>query len=120
VTDATPRRALPMRTIGRVVGLAVALVAVAVIFWQVQDMLSAAAIGPVLTFPDQGHTHIGPSDTHPPYNSDPATSGWHREEWPPARIMTTTVQPEVYVHMMEHGNVFVFYDCPSGGDCDTL
>ena len=61
------------------------MLALIVIAWVLADSLSANAIGPVLTFPDQGHDHIAPGQPHPTYNSDPATSGWHREEFPPTR-----------------------------------
>jgi len=30
-------------------------------------------------FPIQGQQHITPGQTHPAYNSDPPTSGWHSD-----------------------------------------
>ncbi len=121
---ATPAPALAGTRRPRTVGLAVAgllvLVLVGVVVWTASDMLNPnAGVGPLLAFADQGHTHILLGETHPPYNSDPATSGWHREEWAPAHVMTTSVASEVSVHLLEHGNVGIFYDCGAGG-CPEL
>ena len=109
------------RVIGQSIALALALLAVFAGSWLLADQLNPRrGVGPLLTPEDQGRTHIAVGQPHPTYSSSPATSGWHREEWPPTRIMTTTVEDEVSVHMMEHGNVFVFYDCSATSDCATL
>ncbi len=108
------------RTVGLAVAGLLALVLVGVVVWTASDLLNPnRGVGPLLAFADQGHTHIAPGEPHPPYNSDPATSGWHREEWAPAHVMTTSVASEVSVHLLEHGNVGIFYDC-SSGDCPDL
>jgi|GEM_PF-1050268 len=80
--------------------------------------------GKVLEFADQGHTHILVGATHPPYNSDPPTSGWHREEFPSGGAADVLREPpledEVSVHLMEHGMLIAWYSCPPGPDCTRV
>ena len=72
-------------------------------------------------FPDQGRTHVIPLEPHPPYNSVPATSGWH---YPPPfapafwGIFRFPLPDEVLVHNLEHGGVGIHYNCPDG--CEEL
>jgi hypothetical protein len=121
-TSAAPSRpAARPRTIGLALAGVLVLVMLGLVAWTVAEQTDPnAGIGPLVEFPDQGHTHIAPGQPHPPYNSDPATSGWHREEWAPAHVMTTSIASEVSVHLLEHGNVAIFYDCAAVGDCATL
>lgn len=115
------RRTITPRTLGLALAVALTLIVVALVVWTVAEQSDPNyGIGALLELPDQGHTHIAPGQPHPPYNSNPATSGWHREEWAPAHVMTTTIASEVSVHLLEHGNVAIFYDCAAGGDCATL
>jgi uncharacterized protein DUF3105 len=118
---AARKAAAPARQRVVVRGLAVVLglVALSVLAWFVFDPLGTDGVSPVQTFPEQGRIHIAPGQPHPAYNSIPATSGWHREEFPPTHILTAPIEDEVSVHVLEHGNVFIFYDCSSGG-CDQL
>jgi hypothetical protein len=119
--QAVPRSGPRPRTIGLALAGLLTLVVLGLVVWTVAEQMDPNyGIGPLVEFPDQGHTHIAPGEPHPPYNSDPATSGWHREEWAPAHVLTTTIASEVSVHLLEHGNVAIFYDCASGGDCATL
>ena len=70
---------------------------------------------------NQGTDHIPFGAIHPPYNSVPATSGWHyaQPDAPAAWGVYREVLPdEVLVHNLEHGGVGVHYDCPEG--CDDL
>ena len=77
--------------------------------------------GPWERFPDQGRTHISPGIRHPPYNSVPATSGWHYdiplapERW---GVHDRFLVDEVLIHNLEHGGVGVHYNCPE--ECDEL
>ncbi|MGI8587825.1 MAG: DUF3105 domain-containing protein [Chloroflexia bacterium] len=82
-----------------------------------------SACGQVLAYTDQGHTHIGVATPHPTYNSDPPTSGWHREEFPQnsgAVDLEKPLDDEVSVHLMEHGNIIMWYNCPPGPDCTAI
>lgn len=69
---------------------------------------------PVQDFPTQGGTHIAPSEAHPPYNSNPPTSGWHwanPQDW---GIYTTPQVQEQLVHNLEHGGIVIQYrDLPT-------
>ena len=70
---------------------------------------------------DLGTNHISRGDSHEPYNSVPATSGWHYADvGSPTRwgIHNEVVPDEVLVHNLEHGGVGVHYNCPDG--CSDL
>jgi len=70
---------------------------------------------------EQPATHIDPGQSHPPYNSVPATSGWHyAAPLAPIRwgVWESVRADEVLVHNLEHGGVGVHYNCPEG--CDQL
>jgi hypothetical protein len=63
-------------------------------------------------YPSQGHTHLmsGEPDDFV-YNSDPPTSGPHREIFNDAFISSTTLPSFVQVHLLEHGNILLQYNC---------
>ena len=68
-----------------------------------------------------GNMHILRDESHGPYNSVPATSGWHYsdESAPvPWGIYPEAIPDEALVHNLEHGGVRIHYDCPDG--CDLL
>lgn len=77
--------------------------------------------GPGQRIADAGAAHVAPGQEHPPYTSTPATSGPHYvQPLAPVRwgVHGATLDPEEYVHNLEHGGIGVFYDCPEG--CDEL
>ena len=81
----------------------------------------SAPTGPGARMSDQGNLHVEPDQSHPEYNSTPATSGWHYEQpLAPARwgIHDEALEDEVLLHNLEHGGVGVHYNCPEG--CDEL
>ena len=70
---------------------------------------------------DQGNRHVTQGQEHPPYNSVPATSGWHYDvpiAPVPARVYDFPIPDEQLLHNLEHGGIGVHYDCPEG--CDDL
>ena len=70
---------------------------------------------------DQGRDHINLGEDHPPYNSTPATSGWHYDiPFAPTQwgVYDQPIPDEVLVHNLEHGGVGIHYDCPDG--CEQL
>ena len=82
---------------------------------------SSSSDGPGERFPDQGGDHIGLGDSHPPYNSAPATSGRHYGAPlapAPWGVYTEAIPDEVLIHNLEHGGIGVHYNCPNG--CDEL
>jgi len=65
---------------------------------------------PIQTFPVLSRDHINPGETHPPYNSNPPTNGWH---WPNPQdwgIYTAQQFQEQLVHNLEHGGIVVQYN----------
>ncbi len=58
-----------------------------------------------------GQDHVDPNLSHPPYNSVPATSGWHypyTAEW---GVHDRPIPDEYLVHNLEHGGVIIHYNC---------
>ncbi len=72
--------------------------------------------GPGDSFPSQGREHINLGQSHPAYNSNPPTSGWHAPA--PANWGTyrAEIPDEVLVHNLEHGGIWVSYNDPSDTD----
>ena len=69
-----------------------------------------------VNYPNQGQTHINPGDSHPAYNSNPPTSGWH---WPsPAAwgVYDNQLPDEELVHNLEHGGIWLSYKDPTNTD----
>ena len=65
-------------------------------------------------FPNQGQQHIARGDEHPPYNSVPATSGWHYNAPAPWGVHAEFIKDEVLIHNLEHGGVGIHYSCEGG------
>lgn len=77
----------------------------------------AAADLPGVRFPDQGNRHLAStSEPHPPYNSDPPTSGPHLPYLAPWGVHSRPIVPQLQVHNLEDGGVLVQYSC----DCPEL
>jgi hypothetical protein len=68
----------------------------------------------------QGRDHIQPGQSHPPYNSDPPTSGWHYDQPARAGFYSESLPDEELVHNLEHGYVVISYDCSKLADCDSV
>jgi len=75
----------------------------------------AVADLPGTALPDLGNAHLQTvEEPHPPYNSDPPTSGPHLPYIAPWGIHTEPLQKELQIHNLEDGGVLVQYNCPSG------
>jgi len=62
--------------------------------------------------PSQGHTHLDPSEPDDfIYNSNPPTSGPHREIFSDKFVSPTPLPNYEQVHLLEHGNVLLQYNC---------
>ena len=73
--------------------------------------------GPGIRVESQGATHVAQGEEHPPYNSVPATSGWHYDlpiAPAPWGIYDEPLADEVLLHNLEHGYINVHYDCEDG------
>lgn len=66
-------------------------------------------------YPSQGHQGHGLGDdkrfAHFRYSSDPPTSGYHREVFAAALISPIAMPKYVQVHLLEHGNILLQYNC---------
>jgi hypothetical protein len=63
-------------------------------------------------YPSQGHTHLDPGTPDDfVYNSNPPTSGPHREVFTDAFVSPSPLASYVQVHLLEHGNVLLQYSC---------
>ena len=70
--------------------------------------------------PIQGFEHVRPGQPHPPYNSDPPTSGWHYAQPAPAGFHDSPVPDEQLIHNLEHGHVVISYDCSKLTNCEQV
>src|SRR3989344_1627121 len=59
--------------------------------------------------PILGQDHIAVGAFHPPYNSDPPTSGWHYEESAPWVVDQNELPDEQLIHNLEHGGIWISY-----------
>ncbi len=98
-------------------GAIVALLLIGVVAWSIQKNNQPA---PGEAVPIQGQQHIVIGQSHPPYNSDPPTSGWHYDEPARAGFYDTSLADEQLVHNLEHGHVIISYDCGKLADCENV
>jgi hypothetical protein len=90
------------------VGIALGVVAVSVVAYLARQ----AADLPGTFVPSLGNAHVQlATDPHPPYNSEPPTSGPHLPYLAPWGIHTRPIQQELQVHNLEDGGVMVQYNC---------
>jgi hypothetical protein len=86
-----------------------------------EERAAEVPVGPGRRIPVQGADHTSQSQTHPDYNSVPATSGWHyggASAPAPWGVHGDALPDEILVHNLEHGGVGIHYNCPEG--CDEL
>ncbi len=76
----------------------------------------SATCSAVQTFPTLSRDHIQPNEPHPPYSSNPPTSGWHWENPQDWGIYTTPQVQEQLVHNLEHGGIVIQYNNLSAGE----
>ncbi|MDQ2816780.1 MAG: DUF3105 domain-containing protein [Candidatus Eremiobacteraeota bacterium] len=63
-------------------------------------------------YPSQGHDHLGQDQLNRfKYNSDPPTSGPHKEIFTDTFISPSPLPKYIQVHLLEHGNVLLQYNC---------
>ncbi len=126
------QRARRSRYLYLAAGVAVLIVLVALALWGSGILNSAAPPPPVAasagsvtcsavqTFPTLSRDHIEPNQSHPPYSSNPPTSGWHwanPQDW---GIYTTPQVQEQLVHNLEHGGIILQYNNLSAGEVKQL
>jgi hypothetical protein len=64
------------------------------------------------SFPSQGHAHFAPDEPDDfVYNSNPPTSGPHKELFSDQFVNPTPLPAYIQVHLLEHGNIMLQYNC---------
>lgn len=109
-------------------GAIVALVIVVVVLWIFRGAFASPGAVPAVSpsagsaqsgapllgthYPSQGHAHLDPgtADTFA-YNSNPPTSGPHKELFSDQFVNPNPLPAYVQVHLLEHGNVLLQYSC---------
>lgn len=61
------------------------------------------------SFTSLGQEHIQPGSSHPAYNSNPPTSGWHYPQPAQSGIYDTQFPDEQLIHNLEHGQIWIAY-----------
>lgn len=64
---------------------------------------------PGVPSPIQGTTHINLGESHPAYNSNPPTSGWHLPAPAGWGYYSMVIPDELAVHNLEHGGIWISY-----------
>ena len=59
---------------------------------------------------DQGSNHIDVGASHPAYNSNPPTSGWHYEKWADKGVYKNQLPDDQLIHNLEHGYIWISYN----------
>lgn len=97
-------------------GVIVVLLLIGLVVWSIQKANQPV---PGQAVAIQGQQHITLGQSHPAYNSDPPTSGWHYDQPAEAGFYETPLPDEQLVHNLEHGHVVISYDCSKLSDCET-
>ena len=75
--------------------------------------IAAADTSPGTLLPSLGNAHVESVDApHPPYNSDPPTSGAHLKYVARWDVHSQPIPKELQVHNLEDGGVIIQYNCP--------
>lgn len=61
------------------------------------------------TFPILGQEHISVDASHPAYNSNPPTSGWHYAQPADWGVYQNELPDEQLMHNLEHGGIWISY-----------
>ncbi len=59
--------------------------------------------------PVQGANHINFGSSHPPYSSNPPTSGWHYPDPANWGFYDKELPDEQFIHNLEHGGIWIAY-----------
>ncbi|MBI4053725.1 MAG: DUF3105 domain-containing protein [Candidatus Doudnabacteria bacterium] len=92
--------------------LAIPAIILALGFWWYQAQQKKLANLPGQKFTIQGQTHIPPSASHDPYNSNPPTSGSHYAVPADWGVYREPLPDEQLVHNLEHGGIWISYKNP--------
>jgi hypothetical protein len=76
---------------------------------QPPDVNLAAVPDGSTEYPIQSRDHIEIGSTHPTYNSNPPTSGWHYANPANIAFYSSQLPDEQLVHNLEHGQIWISY-----------
>ncbi|MEX2090868.1 MAG: DUF3105 domain-containing protein [Candidatus Paceibacterota bacterium] len=60
-------------------------------------------------FPAQSREHVAVGSSHPEYNSNPPTGGWHYGSPAQTGIYDKELPDEQLIHNLEHGHIWIAY-----------
>lgn len=115
VSRSVPRRGPSLRSRLWLAGIGLVFVLGIVLVVAVRPSPAEPSLGRQV--PIQGTQHVAPGEPHPPYNTDPPTSGWHFANTARWGIHGQPIPRELQVHNLEHGGILVQYSCD---DCPGL
>ncbi len=92
------------------IGLAVLLLVIVAVGYGISRLPRGTEIErPGVAIPDQGRQHISIGANHPPYNSNPPTSGSHYAQPAAWGVYNAELPDEQLIHNLEHGGVWISY-----------
>lgn len=84
--------------------------------WAVKSTKKSEANKPGISYANQGNAHITPGTEHPPYNSNPPTSGPHWASPAAWGVYDQALPDEQFIHNLEHGGIWISYKDPQDQD----
>jgi len=92
-----------------IVSILVVIVLIGAFYWLSRISKKAESLRPGEAILIQGVEHIAVGASHPPYNSNPPTSGWHYAEPAEWGFYDKELPDEQLVHNLEHGGIWISY-----------
>ena len=77
--------------------------------WNLTQRSAPQSMDRSKSYPILGQEHIKIGASHPPYNSNPPTSGHHYEEPAKTGVYEEELPDEQLVHNLEHGEIWIAY-----------
>ncbi len=96
--------------------MSILVVVVGLIAFAIWASVKADESRPGVSFANQGQQHIAVGASHPAYNSNPPTSGWHYAQEATWGVHAQELPDEQVLHNLEHGGIWISY---TGIDQDT-
>lgn len=121
-------RARKRKRIGLIAAVTAVVVVAGVLLYQraregddaVAAAASRAGCSAVRSFPELDRTHIDANAAPPKYNSNPPTSGPHRQQPANWGSYDETVEDTILVHNLEHGGIVIHYKGLSDTQADRV
>ena len=90
---------------------AIVLSIVAFVFYWIGKSFVPTGVDYSKSYEEQGREHIAVGTSHPPYNSNPPSSGWHYVESALEGFydINEPLPDEQLIHNLEHGHILIAY-----------